>query len=576
MERRGPLADSYPAAVALVVCALVPFLLLTGAVLPLAPLLSKSLHLSTAALDITTGLSDAGYAVGTVLAVQFAVHLPARRMLLGYVTAFLVAAVLAAWAPNGAVFIGAFIAEGLCTSLMLIAAVPPLVTGWPVRKMPWTAVIMNLCIFGAVAIGPTVGEMRASSGTWRPLFWGVAAVAAVAVLFALLTYEDQPAQDRSAPWDFVALGLAVCGCTAAFFGAAKLESGSPPGLIALAPLIGGVALIVLLVVHQYQARNPLMPVRQLATTFPVTGFVIVLSASAAAVGLMDLVLTAVQKSNPVHVALLFLPEFAAAVVTAALFGLLFRTRFIPVLAMSGLTMLTAAAAVLTALTTGAGTLVAVGSALIGLGVGASVSPALFLAGFSLRSAQIQRVFALIELLRGVTAFLVAPILLFLATVIGASAAAGMHAAIWICLGIAAGGAVAAVALYTLGGGRLHAPDLDRWTNGEPAWESPPLLARLRRDVPAAPAPEAEPAPARGGAGERRRPPASTGRLHRPVVSGGSAPARTVVTILRTAPASGGEAARSANSRCAAPISVGASVSMSASAAMRPCSRSAVR
>lgn len=42
MERRGPLADSYPAAVALVVCALVPFLLLTGAVLPLAPLLSKS------------------------------------------------------------------------------------------------------------------------------------------------------------------------------------------------------------------------------------------------------------------------------------------------------------------------------------------------------------------------------------------------------------------------------------------------------------------------------------------------------------------------------------------------------
>ena len=433
-----------------------------------------------------------------MLAVQFAVHLPARRMLLGYVTAFLVAAVLAAWAPDGAVFIGAFIAEGLCTSLMLIAAVPPLVTGWPVRKMPWTAVTMNLCIFGAVAIGPTVGELQASTGTWRPLFWGVAAVAAVAVLFVLLTYEDQPAQDRSAPWDFVALGLAVCGCTAAFFGAAKLESGSPPDLIALAPLIGGVALIVLLVVHQYLAKNPLMPVRQLATTFPVTGVVIVLSASAAAVGLMDLVLTAVQKSSPVHVALLFLPEFAAAVVTAALFGLLFRTRFIPVLAMSGLAMLTAAAAVLTALTTGAGPLVAVGSALIGLGVGASVSPALFLAGFSLRSAQIQRVFALIELLRGVTAFLVAPILLFLATAIGASAAAGLHAAIWICLGIAVAGAVAAVALYTLGGGRLPAPDLERWTDGEPAWASPPLLARLRRDAAAAPAPEAERAPVPGG------------------------------------------------------------------------------
>lgn len=480
IERRGPLAASYPAAVALVVCALVPFLLLTSAALPLAPLLGTSLHLSPAALDITTGLSDAGYAVGTVLAVQFAVHLPARRMLLGYVIAFLIAAVLAAWAPDRAVFIAAFIAEGLCTSLMLIAAVPPLVTGWPAGKMPWTAVTMNLCIFGAVAIGPAIGELQASAGSWRPVFWGVAGVAAVAVVLALLTYEDQPPQDRAAPRDFVALGLALGGCTAAFYGAARLQGGSPPGPASLAPLLTGIAMIVLLVAHQYKARHPLMPVRQLATTFPVTGILIAMTASAAAVGLMDLVLTALRRDSPVHVALVFLPEFGAAVVTAALFGALFRTRFIPVLAMAGLGMLTAAAGLLTALATGSGALVAAGSALIGLGVGASVSPALFLAGFSLRSAQIQRVFALIELLRGVTAFLVAPILLFGATVIGSSMTAGIHGAVWICLGIATAGFVAAVTLNILGGGRLPVPDLERWTEGEPAWESPPLLARLRR------------------------------------------------------------------------------------------------
>jgi hypothetical protein len=55
-------------------------------------------------------------------------------------------------------------------------------------------------------------------------------------------------------------------------------------------------------------------------------------------------------------------------------------------------------------------MLAVGAGLIGFGVGASVSPALFITGFSLRSAQIQRIFALVELLRGVTAFLAAPIL----------------------------------------------------------------------------------------------------------------------------------------------------------------------
>ena len=70
-----------------------------------------------------------------------------------------------------------------------------------------------------------------------------------------------------------------------------------------------------------------------------------------------------------------------------------------------------------------------------LAVGASVSPALFITGFSLHSAQIQRVFAFLELVRGVAAFLVAPVLLYLSTAIGGSAAAGTETAIWICLGI---------------------------------------------------------------------------------------------------------------------------------------------
>ena len=478
-SRRGPLASSYAGAVALVVCCLVPFLMLTGAVFPLLPLISQSLGLSKSMLTMAIGLSDGAYAFGTVLAVQFAVHLHTRRMLLVYVSTFLVAAVLAAWAPTGLVFSAAFIVEGLCTSLMLIAAAPPLVTGWPVAKMPTTGFVMNLCIFGAVAVGPTVGGFQASSGQWRPLFWGVAGIAAVALLFALLTFEDDPPQDRSAPWDIVAVALAGVGCAAAFYGASELQN-SGPVPSALVPLLAGVTLLGTLIVHQYRSRHPLMPIRQLASTFPVYGTLIAMAASASAFGLMELVLTTLQKnSTPMETALLFLPEFGAAVITAVLFGFLFRTRFTPVLAISGLAMVSAAAALLTGLAVGGSALVAAGSGLIGLGVGASVSPALFITGFSLRSSQIQRVFAMLELLRGVTAFLVAPILLYLATAVGTSMAAGTETAIWICLAIAAGGLLLTLAIFILGGERLQKPDLESWTHGEPAWESTPLFSRLR-------------------------------------------------------------------------------------------------
>jgi MFS family permease len=478
MPGRGPLADSYSSAVALVICCLVPFLMLTGAVFPLLPLLSKSLGLSKGALTIAIGLADGAYAFGTVLAVQFAVHLRARRMLLAYVITFLVAAVLAAWAPTGPVFFAAFIVEGLCTSLMLIAAAPSLVTGWPVQKMPVTGFVMNLCIFGAVAVGPTVGGFQATTGQWRPLFWGVAGVAVLALFFALATFEDDPPQDREAPWDVVAVALAGVGCAASFYGACELQDAGPVPL-ALVPLLVGVALLVALIVYQYRSKQPLMPIKQLATTFPVYGIAIAMAASASAFGLMELVLTALQKkATPASIAVQFLPEFGAAVITAVLFGFLFRTRFTPVLAISGLAMVSVAAALLTGLASGGSALVAAGSGLIGLGVGASVSPALFITGFSLRSSQIQRVFALLELLRGVTAFLVAPILLYLATAIGTTAAAGTQAAVWICLAIAAGGFLVTLAVFVLGAERLQDPDLETWTNGEPAWESTPLFSRL--------------------------------------------------------------------------------------------------
>jgi MFS family permease len=479
--RRGPLASSYAGAAALVICALVPFLMLTGALFPLLPSIEASLGVSKTALTIALGLSDGAYAFGTVLAVQFAVHFPARRMLLGYVSTFLVAAVLAAWAPNAWVFMVALVVEGLCTSLMLIAAAPPLVTGWPVRKMPVTGFVMNLCVFGAVAVGPSIGGLQASAGQWRPLFWGVAGIAVLALVFALLTFEDEPAHDDGgAPWDVVAVLLAGLGCAAAFFGASQLEEGGP-GPSALVPLIVGVVMLAALIVHQYRAKEPLMPVRQLATTFPGFGIMVATTASASAIGLMELVLTEVQqKSTPGALALQFLPEFGAAIVTAVLFAFLFRTRLTPVLAFSGLVLVAVAAALLTGLAHGGSTLVAAGSGLIGLGVGASVSPALFITGFSLRSAQIQRVFAFLELLRGVTAFLVAPILLYLASAVGGSPAAGTETAIWICLAIAAGGALASLAVFILGGERLQAPDLKAWNDeGEPAWESTPLFGRLR-------------------------------------------------------------------------------------------------
>ena len=132
----------------------------------------------------------------------------------------------------------------------------------------------------------------------------------------------------------------------------------------------------------------------------------------------------------------------------------------------------------------------IGSGLIGLGVGSAVTPALFLVGFSLRVTNLQRVFAIVELLRAVAAFMIAPVVLHLALTVGRSLSSGTTTALWICFGISAGGALLGIGLYALGRVRPPTPAFDGWLAGQGlAWDSPPLLAAIREATAEAHAPQ---------------------------------------------------------------------------------------
>ena len=193
--RQGPLAGRYPAAAAMVIFALVPYLGLSAALQPLTPIIGQQLHMSMQTMSLGLGMANAGYAVGTVLAVQFAQLLPQRRMMVLYAALLVIGSVLAAAAQNPAMFIAGHVLQGLCTSLLLIAAVPPLAIGFGLPKIRSTAVIMNVCIFGAVALGPTIGGIQASAHAWRPLFWIIAAISLAAFVLSVLTFEDAPPAD---------------------------------------------------------------------------------------------------------------------------------------------------------------------------------------------------------------------------------------------------------------------------------------------------------------------------------------------------------------------------------------------
>ena len=102
----------------MVMLALIPYLALSAALQPLAPIIGEQLHMSAQTLSLSSGLANAAYAVGTVLAVQFAQHLPQRRMLVGYAVLLVIGSILAAAAQDPGMYIAGRVIQGLCTSLL--------------------------------------------------------------------------------------------------------------------------------------------------------------------------------------------------------------------------------------------------------------------------------------------------------------------------------------------------------------------------------------------------------------------------------------------------------------------------
>jgi MFS family permease len=167
-------------------------------------------------------------------------------------------------------------------------------------------------------------------------------------------------------------------------------------------------------------------------------------------------------------------------VAATAHGLLFRTRWLPVLVDVGLVTLAAGTGLLLLLPGHDPAYVVGGAAfLLGLGAGATVSPGLFLAALGVPSARLGRAFALVVLLRAVAAFAVGPAVLHVAQG-DRDLGHGVRVGLTAMLVLAILGLVAALLIPALSGARLREPDLEAWLEcGERGLPSPKAAVHVR-------------------------------------------------------------------------------------------------
>ncbi len=478
-----PLAGSYPAAVALALLGLCPFLVLSTASQMFRRQLVGDLHTSVFGLALAGGLADAGYAFGAVVAADLIQRFPGRSVFAAAESGFVVASLLALAAPDIVVFTVGRAVQGLTTGMLLVAALPPLVARHGAARLPLTAAFVDLGLFGMVTLGPLVGAVAATPHGWRVLFGIVAALGLTGLVFGRLAFERDNNNDPRRGFDRSGLPVALLATALPFLGASWLSrSGfSSPGFFL--PLLIGLTALGTLLVRQYRKREALMPLRLIAHTLPVVGIGIAMVAGAtvtAAIELSVLYMQRVVGEQALPTGFLLTTQVLGVLVAAWLFKRLIRSRWLPVLAFAGLAAAAVGAAVLLALrTSDVFTVLAVDGVLLGFAAGAGVSPGLFMAGLSVPSNRLGPTFAFVELVRAEAAFLIAPVLTAVAlqfTPLGD----GVRTTALVLLGLCVASGVALAVIMLLGGARPHAPNLDRWVAGDqPAFDSPPVAAAVR-------------------------------------------------------------------------------------------------
>jgi len=469
--------------------ALIPYILVASGESLYRQHVMRAIGATPNALSVIAGLSVAGYAFGALLGGDLINRMRHRTLFIGNEVMFVIGWSLGAAAPDTTVYGIGRVLAGFATGMLLVTALPPVVRGFPPSRTPLTAAFINIAFFGAIAAGPLLGGAIAAENAWRWLYAGFAVLGLVTIGLALvwMPNEEPPNPDMVFDWQGLLLGLLATSLP--FFASGELRAHGFSELIVAVPLGIGLVCFAALMLVEYHKEEPLSPVKRMWTTFPVVGTIVAMGGGGAFVTFVELtssLLVNVGHLTPFAAGMQFWPQLAGALVTAALLGFLFRTRYLPVLAFSGMLLLVAGGLVLVFYQPSANpVLLLIGVALLGLGAGATVSPGLFLAGFSLPSMILGRIFALVELVRSVADFILAPVMLKIARVTASGTApldtTGIHIALAITVAMTLAGTVFALILLLLGGQPLPQPDIAAWLQRQQtAIHSPRLLAVFRR------------------------------------------------------------------------------------------------
>ena len=459
-----PLRGRYIPTLAIALAALIPYILVVGGSTLFRPQVVSDLGSSQGAISIISGLATAGYAFGALLGGDIVQRFHQRRLFLIWQIVLIAVWVISAEAPDAAVYGIGRVAAGFATGLQLVTALPLTVRQFPPTRTPLTAAFIDIAFFGGVAAGPLICGLVADGHAWRIFFAALAGLSALDWLLAFFTLPWREPFNPNLRLDWTGLALG--------FGATFLPFAASGALSAagFASFLFTVLMAIGIACRSFDRRicqgRAACTCEKDGLSFPHRRHRdrnVRRQCLRQLRGTRVTVHAARRAPFPACGRLSLCPQIAGVVVSATLLGLLFSTRFLPVLAFGGMLLVIAGGALLAA--HGAKPDVWLGvSGLLGVGAGHCLArpvhgklvPALATHWADFRACRACQVGA---------DFMLAPVMTQVAHVLSGGTklkAAAIQDATWITLAIPVLALIAVAAIFLRAGAPLPRPNLKAW------------------------------------------------------------------------------------------------------------------
>jgi EmrB/QacA subfamily drug resistance transporter len=245
-----------------------------------------------------------------------------RRLFLGGILLFGLAAIACAAAPTPWALIGARVAMGAGAALATPIATAAVVSAFPRERRGWAIGVLATGGTIFLSVGPLAGGLIAQEASWRWIFVALLPIVVLAAVTGARSLERRSTGGRNGV-DWLGLGLLALGLTALVSG--LLQAGpwewDDPRTLAL--LGGGVALLVAFVLVERRVETPFVDLRLLGLPRVRAGLLALATIQFAIIGVTiyaPLYLHLVLGYSPVVAGLLFLPAVVATPLFSPLTG----------------------------------------------------------------------------------------------------------------------------------------------------------------------------------------------------------------------------------------------------------------